>query len=147
MKKRTISQKHVVYLEAGNTRLINLPFYKGGAGPRLQRVVAYNDKYMLTVYIAGIYHYLFIFNTDKEMQENGFLIYHVDGDRKGKSEKPDEIIQLVNKYFPDCKLLMNKITANIKANPKEGGKQGFYNTKEVPVIKDILDPINNLKCK
>ncbi|MDB5227623.1 MAG: secreted protein [Bacteroidota bacterium] len=143
-KEKRASEKNIILLELGNIKMIGLPYFKNGGWKGLHRIVAYNDSYMLTCYYLKGVKYAFLFDKAHKMLEDRIAYYSGD--------KPEELFEVVKKYFIGCNELLEKINANIQENaklPTETGKKkgGVFGGGAFTIAKmDILENINNYKC-
>lgn len=120
-KNQYEKQKNIKSLVTGNRLFINLPITS--IQDRLQEVIAYNDKYILTAYWHNG-QYLYIYDKDYEAVEKKILLKH----KKWKVLSKEKIMP----YFGDCPTLMKKINSN--ANKK-------YEYGDL-----LFDGITQIKC-
>lgn len=107
-KSKSLKHSKINKLTTINELYINLPIYSLGA-KRLHRVVAENDKYLLTDYysINRFQFYIFDKSTMDAVVKLQFQTY--------KPKKDKKLITIVEKYFGTCNELMNKIQSNFDA--------------------------------
>jgi len=136
-KSKSMNQSKVESMELSNGSYINLPIYVLKA-ERLHRIVAENDKYLLTDYYSTnrFQFYIFDKSTMKAKEKLKFQSY--------RPKKDIKLIKLVEEYFSECPRLIEKIQSNFDT---------FYNDKHYKKKMINMEPrsilfenISKFKC-
>lgn len=135
-KRNTITHKSLNQLVIGTSNFVILPLYKSGGLPRLQRLIASNEKeYKLTEFIQSGFYIIYTFDENnkiltKTMFASGYKY-------KKESSETKQILKSIDQYFSGCPILREHIinVANINES-KTKREVGAY----------FLKNFNNVIC-
>jgi hypothetical protein len=107
---KTVDYKHknMKFMTVANRLFLTLPLM-GGKMVRLQEIVCYNDKYILTSFFQNGSYSVLVFDWDLKMiQPHRFI------DKKTKGQK-ENIEKDIKPYFADCNKALDIMKKNIDA--------------------------------
>jgi hypothetical protein len=135
-KGKTITYLHtaIKLLTINNRLFLTLPLF-GGKMMRLEEIVCYNDKYILTTYFDSG-HYIVLFDWDMKIVKPLKLISN------GRKKQIKNIEEDIKPYFGDCKEVMDKV--NKQVDDKKG--QGFAGRNDSSVEEWLMYDINVANC-
>ncbi len=105
-RQQQFPQKKVKVMVAKNRLFVNMPITKNME--RLHEVIAFSDKYILTLYFGESVYY--VFDRNENMIEGRINFY-------GNKKKCMETFNAkIAKYFTECKELLEEMRKNINAD-------------------------------
>jgi len=133
-KKKSIKHSKVKNMISGVDLYLSLPIYVFKA-KRLHRVVAENEKYLLTDYYSVNRYQFYIFDKKSmnAVEKLRFQTY--------MPEKDIKLIGVIEKYFSDCPELINKIQSNFDLFYNDD-----YDIRTSPRPSVLFMGISQFKC-
>lgn len=130
-KYRQINHSKVSTMIIGDEKYVRLPIYVLSA-KRLHRIIAENNKYILTSYYSINKHYFYIFEKSTMDAVEKLRSHDMEG------------VETIRQYFGDCTELMNKMELNL--NPDQELKEEMeYNWATLGSV--LFYKINQIKCE
>lgn len=140
-KKKNLNHSKIKKLTTSSETYLSLPISSLGA-KRLQKVVAENDKYLLTDYysINRFQFYIFEKSKMKAVEKHKIQTY--------RAKKEKKRIKIIKKYFGNCTELMRKIQSNYDSYYIHKNYYEINNIENTnQYISILFGNISNYKCQ
>ncbi len=106
--------------------------------PRLMRVIARNDKYILAAFASNALDYFYIYDLEYNTVEKQIL-------HTASKKKSSNAIKKVKEYFSDCSELIDKLELNF-SKPYGKGFDTRYHLLFYMENKEAQNLINDINC-